>query len=237
MVSFILKKVYVVTLCVLAFCVVLNMNIGLLHAREKGGALDERILECADVFEEIMDMPDSAIPQDLLSKCYGIAIFPSVLKGGFIVGARYGKGIILYHDRKSNRWSAPAFFTIKGLSYGLQVGGQAIDLILIITNDRGMKSFLDNSITLGGDLAVAAGPVGRDVEASTDLKLKAGILSYSRSKGLFAGISLKGAVIKQDQKSNESYYGNDITAEEILFEAKVNPTLSGKKLIRVLESY
>ena len=200
-------------------------------------ALDERIRECNELFEEMSEMPDNAIPKDLISDCYGIAIFPSVLKGGFIVGARYGKGVILYHDRENHRWSAPAFFTIKGLSYGLQIGGQAIDLILVINNKRGMKSFLENSVTLGGDLAAAAGPVGRSAEASTDLSLKAGIFSYSRSKGLFAGISLEGSVIKTEEKSNEAYYGANITVDDILFKNKAPLSKAGKDLINILQSY
>lgn len=214
-------------------CVVLCSVVVPLYAEDN--VLDKRIQECTDLFQEVMQMPDEAIPKDLLSKCSGVAIFPSVLKGGFIIGARYGKGVILYRDKETGKWSAPVFCTIKGLSYGLQIGGQAIELILVITNERGIKSLLKSKVTLGGDLAASAGPVGRDAEASTDLMLKASIFSYSRSKGLFAGISLKGAVIKQEVKSNKSYYGKNVTPEEILFEEKVKPTLSGEQLIKVLE--
>ena len=163
--------------------------------------LDRRIEECTDLFEEVMQMPDKAIPEDLLSKCSGVAIFPSVLKGGFFIGGRYGKGVVLYRDKRTGKWSTPAFYTIGGLSYGLQIGGQAIDLILVITSKRGVKALLDDSVTLGGDLAASAGPMGRNAEAETDLYLKAGILSYSRSRGLFAGISLKGGLIKQDKEA------------------------------------
>ena len=199
--------------------------------------LDRRIEECADLFEEVMQMPDKAIPEDLLSKCSGVAIFPSVLKGGFFIGGRYGKGVVLYRDKRTGKWSTPAFYTIGGLSYGLQIGGQAIDLILVITNKRGMKSLIKNSITLGGDLAASVGPVGRNAEAGTDLLLKAGILSYSRSRGLFAGIAIKGAVIKQDIETNKSYYDEDVTAEDILFKKKVKPTPTGRELIKVLGRY
>lgn len=199
--------------------------------------LNRRVEECADLLEEIMQMPDKAIPEDLLSKSAGVAIFPSVLKGGFFLGGRYGKGVVLYHDKKTGRWSAPAFYTIGGLSYGLQIGGQAIDLILVITSKRGMESLLKDNITLGGDLAASAGPMGRNAEASTDLLLKAGILSYSRSRGLFAGISIKGAVFKLDSESNKSYYGEDVTAEEILFKRTVRPTPAGRELIKTLRKY
>jgi lipid-binding SYLF domain-containing protein len=199
--------------------------------------LDERIQNCIALLEEIMQMPDKGIPEDLLADCSGIAIFPSVIKGGFIIGGRYGKGVVLRHDPKTGKWSPPAFYTVKGLSYGLQIGGQAIDLVLVITTDRGMKSFLEDELSLGGDIGVAAGPVGRTAAADTDLKLKASIFSYSRSKGLFAGISLKGAVIKPDDKANEKYYGKALTPEEILFENKVQPTATARQLIDVLEKY
>lgn len=199
--------------------------------------LDRRIEECTDLFEEVMQMPDKAIPEDLLSKCSGVAIFPSVLKGGFFIGGRYGKGVVLYRDKRTGKWSTPAFYTIGGLSYGLQIGGQAIDLILVITSKRGMKSLIKNSVTLGGDLAASAGPIGRNVEAGTDLLLKAGILSYSRSRGLFAGIALKGAVIKPDIETNKSYYSEDVTAEDILFNKKVKPTPTGRQLINILGKY
>ena len=224
-ISLFLFSCAIVSLCIAPFSYAAKAN------------LDERIQESADLFGEIMEMPDSAIPEGLLSKSSGVAIFPSVLKGGFIVGARYGKGVILYHNKKTGKWSAPAFFTIKGLSYGLQIGGQAIDLVLVITNERGIRSFLKNHITLGGDLAATAGPVGRDAEASSDLALKSSIFSYSRSKGLFAGVALKGAVIKQEIKSNKDYYGKDVTAEDILFGGKVKPTQSGRYLIKVLNRY
>lgn len=199
--------------------------------------LDGKIKTSIDLFDEMMDMPDSAIPVDLLSNCSGVAIFPGVLSGGLMIGGRYGKGIILARDPKTGKWSPPSFFTLKGLSYGLQIGGQAIDLILVITTQRGMESFLKNNVTLGGDLAAAAGPIGRDAAADTDLKFKASIFSYSRSKGLFLGISLKGVSIKPDLKANKDYYGKELTAEEIFYDSKVKPTESIKKLIEVLGAY
>lgn len=200
-------------------------------------ALDEKIKTSVDLFDEMMDMPDSAIPVDLLSRCSGVAIFPGVLSGGLMIGGRYGKGIILSRDPKTGKWSPPAFFTLKGLSYGLQIGGQAIDLILVITTERGMKSFLESNITLGGDLAAAAGPVGRNAAADTDLKLKSSIFSYSRSKGLFLGISLKGVSIKPDLKANKDYYGTELSAKDILFGQKAKATPSSRKLIEVLDAY
>lgn len=197
--------------------------------------LDMRIDECKNLLEEVMEMPDKSIPTDLLENCSGVAIFPSVIKGGFIFGGRFGRGVVLHRDKKTGAWSAPSFYTIAGGSWGLQIGGQLIDLILVITNERGLKGLLQNKFTIGGDAAASAGPVGRNAEAGTDLLLKAGILSYSRSKGLFAGISLNGAVIMPDDKANKLYYKQDLSAEEILMAGKVKPTKTAKELIRVLK--
>ena len=199
--------------------------------------LDMRIDECRELVDEIMQMPEESIPRDLLADAKGIAIFPSVIKGGFILGARYGKGVLLHRDKKTGKWSAPSFYTLAGGSWGLQIGGQVIDLILVITNERGMKSLLQNKFTMGADAAVAAGPVGRNTEAATDLHLKANILSYSRSKGLFAGVTLKGAVVSPDNKANELYYGKMVSAEEILIEGDVKPSREAKKLINTIRKY
>ncbi len=139
--------------------------------------LEARLNNCNEVVNEIMQMPDSAIPKDLLSKCAAVAVFPSVLKGGFFVGARYGRGVVLAHQPGSGNWKPPAFFTIGGGSFGFQFGAQAIDLILVIMNKRGLEGLLKDKFTLGGDAAVAAGPLGRSVSADTDLLLKAGIFS------------------------------------------------------------
>jgi len=199
--------------------------------------LNMRIDDCADLLDEVMQMPEQSIPEDLLAKAKAIAIFPSVLKGGFIFGGRYGNGVVLKRDKRSGKWSAPSFYTIAGGSWGLQIGGQVIDLILVITNDRGMRALLQDKFTLGGDLAGSAGPIGRNAEIATDLMLKAGILSYSRSKGLFAGLTLKGAIITPDSKSNETYYGKPVSAEEILIEQSVEPTKNCKELISILRKY
>lgn len=199
--------------------------------------LNIQIDECDDLIREIMQMPETSIPADLLAKAEAIAIFPSVLKGGFIFAARYGTGVVLYRDKKTRRWSAPCFYRIAGGSWGLQIGGQVVDLILVVTNERGMKGLLKNNFTLGGDASVAAGPVGRNAEVATDLFLKAGILSYSRSKGLFAGIALDGAVVSPVADANEQYYGEKVTSYDILMADKVQPTDQGKALIETLEKY
>jgi len=200
-------------------------------------SLNIKISEADDLIREIMQMPEQSIPADLLSKAEGIAIFPSVLKGGFIFGARYGTGVALHRDKNTRKWSAPCFYRIAGGSWGLQIGGQIIDLILVITNERGMKGLLQNNFTLGGDAAVSAGPIGRNAEASTDLFLKAGILSYSRSKGLFAGIALDGAVLSPIADANENYYNQKLTSYDILMANKVQPTAEGRALIATIDKY
>ncbi len=198
--------------------------------------LDDRIWNATQVLNEIMLSPDQSIPEEMLSKCQAIAIYPRVLKGGFIFGARFGKGVVLKKDEKGN-WGPVAFSTIGGGSWGLQIGGSATDLILVVMNERGMKSLLQNNFTLGADAQVAAGPVGRDSQASTDLYLKASVLSYSRSQGLFAGIALDGAVLTQDNNSNSAYYGKPVTSRDILMQSAVKIQPSSQLLVDKLAEY
>ena len=197
--------------------------------------LERRIQNCNEVLNEIMQMPDKAIPSDLLSRCAAVAVFPYVLKGGFFVGARFGKGIVVARNPATGEWKAPAFFTVGGGSFGFQFGAQAIDLILVIMNKRGLEGLLKDKFTLGADAAVTAGLVGRSVSADTDLLLKAGIFSYSRSKGLFAGVALKGAVIIPDKGANRTYYGGPVSAKELLLGDKVIPLSSSRPLIETLK--
>ena len=199
--------------------------------------LNIKISEADDLLREMMQMPEQSIPADLLSKAEAIVIFPSMLKGGFIFGARYGTGVALHRDKTTRQWSAPCFYRIAGGSWGLQIGGQVVDLILVVTSDRGMKGLLQNNFTLGGDAGVSAGPVGRNAEIATDLYLKAGIFSYSRSKGLFAGIALDGAVVSPIADANEKYYGQKLTSYDILMANKVKPTKEGKALIATIGKY
>jgi SH3 domain-containing YSC84-like protein 1 len=221
-----------------AVCLVLFFTmLAISPAYADNSKLNIKISEADDLLREIMQMPEQSIPEDLLSKAEGIVIFPSVLKGGFIFGARYGTGVALSRDKETRKWSAPCFYRIAGGSWGLQIGGQVIDLVLVITNDRGMKGLLQNNFTLGGDAAVSAGPVGRNAEVATDLYLKAGIVSYSRSKGLFAGIALDGAVLSPIADANENYYGQKLTSYDILIANKVQPTQEGKTLITTLNKY
>ena len=199
--------------------------------------LDSRIEEARQVLNEVMATPDQSIPEELFAKCEAIAIYPNVLKGGFIIGARFGKGVVLKKDDKTGKWGPVAFSTIGGGSWGLQIGAEATDLILVIMNDRGMKGLLSNNFTLGADAGVSAGPIGRNTEASTDLSLRAGILSYSRSRGLFGGIALDGAVMTQDNDSNTAYYGKYVTSKDVLLNHAVSMQSSSKELAKTLDEY
>ncbi len=165
----------------------------------------ERSQAAADVLNEIQGAPDKGIPQEVLGSAECVAVVPSMLKGGFIVGAKYGRGLASCRTEKG--WSAPAFFVVTGGSFGFQIGGQAVDLVMLIMNKDGMKHLLSSEFALGADASVAAGPVGRHAEGNTDWKMRAEVLTYSRARGLFAGISLNGAVIKQDKDSTREFYG------------------------------
>ena len=191
------------------------------HAQTKKNLDDEigQSDKAARVFREIMDTPDKGIPKDLLEKAECVAVFPSVIKAGFIVGGRGGRGVA--SCRTARGWSAPAYFNLGGASIGLQIGAQATDFVMLFMNKEGLNSLLSDEFTLGGDASVAAGPVGRQAGAATDLKLNAQILSYSRSKGLFAGLELKGVVIKPDKDDMRDVYGEGVTAKEVLKDNKV----------------
>jgi SH3 domain-containing YSC84-like protein 1 len=165
----------------------------------------ERAQAAADVLNEIQGAPDKGIPQEVLGSAECVAVVPSMLKGAFIVGAKYGRGLASCRTEKG--WSAPAFFVVTGGSFGFQIGGQAVDLVMLIMNKDGMKHLLTSEFALGADASVAAGPVGRHAEGNTDWKMRAEVLTYSRARGLFAGISLNGAVIKQDKDSTREFYG------------------------------
>lgn len=191
--------------------------------------------KAALVFTEIMDTPDKGIPQELFEGAECVAVFPNVLKAGFIVGARGGRGVA--SCRTANGWSAPAFFNLGGGSFGLQIGAQSTDFVLLFMNKDGLDSLLKDEFTLGGDASVAAGPVGRQAGASTDLRLNAQILSYSRSKGLFAGLELKGVVIKPDKDDMRDVYGPGVTAREVLKENKVTAPASVRAFPTTLGRY
>ncbi len=179
---------------------------------------DKRIRESTIVIEEMMAAGDEAIPRSILEKAEAIAVFPSLLKGGFVVGGQRGRGILSVRDRKTGTWSAPAFLTITGGSFGAQIGVQAIDLILVVSNQRGLEQLVKNQFKVGADAGVAAGPVGREATAATDIQMRAKILSYSRSRGLFAGVTVNGSTIRQDRDANERFYGTAYRTGQIVFD-------------------
>ncbi len=210
-----MKKIVLIAL----ICLLVPANTITSFAQSKADARD-RAKRAATAFQEIMSAMDQGIPQDLLDRAYCVAVFPSVKKGGFIVGGQYGKGLISCR-RSQGSWGAPAYFTIGGGSFGLQIGGQAVDLVLLIMNKSGVDGLLEDKFEIGAGAAVSAGPVGRNTHVSTDVLLKSQIVSYSRSRGLFAGLELKGAVIMQDNSSNEAIYSQPISAREIIVDGKV----------------
>ncbi len=193
--------------------------LGLVPARAQS-AEAERLREAATVLSEIMSAPDRGIPRAILDKAEAIVVFPSVLKGGFVFGGHRGRGLISVRDRDQHRWSPPAFLTLTGGSFGLQIGGQAVDVVLVVRNRRGVERLLANQFKIGTDSAVAAGPVGREAEASTDLQMRAEILSYSRARGLFAGLTIKGSVVKADLDANERFYGRRFRSRDIVLDGR-----------------
>ncbi len=174
-------------------------------ATEVNTKASDRIESAATVLDEIQAAPDQRIPEEVLGSAECVAVVPSLLNGGFVFGGRYGKGVASCRTEKG--WSAPAFFTIGGGSFGLQIGGQATDVVMLIMNKNGMDNLLASKFKLGGDASAAAGPVGRHASADTDWKMRAEVLTYSRSRGLFAGLELSGAVIKQDKSGTREFYG------------------------------
>ena len=190
----------------------------------------------ARVIEEVQEMPDTGIPESLLNSAKAIAIFPSTVSAGFGIGGKYGGGIIVVRDEKTGKWSPPAVFTIAGGSIGWQIGGQATDIVLLFMSRRSIDGVLQGKLKLGADAAVAAGPVGRNAQAATDIRF-GGILSYSRTRGLFAGAKLEGDVITQNWGGNKGIYGERISADEILLENKVEMPECAEDLVKVLKEY
>jgi len=176
--------------------------------------LKSRIDESATVLNEIHAAPDKDIPQELWDRATCVIVIPSVKKAAFIFGGEYGKGLM--SCRKAGVWSAPVFMQLQKGSWGLQIGAQSIDLVLLVNNERGMKKLLGNKVTLGAEASVAAGPVGRDARAATDAQMNSEILSYSRAQGLFAGINLSGGVLKADNDDNRELYGKKVSAADVL---------------------
>jgi lipid-binding SYLF domain-containing protein len=178
--------------------------------------VDKRLDAAASTFKEVMGLPDKSIPQDLLAKADCIVVVPGLKKGAFIVGAKYGKGFLSCRKEGGAGWSAPGAIRVEGGSFGFQIGGSETDVFMLVMNKRGVDRLLSSQFTLGGDASVAAGPVGRSTQAETDAAMTAEILTWSRSRGLFAGISLSGATLREDQDGNSEMYGRKMTNKEIV---------------------
>ena len=204
-----------------------------LHASNK----EQRRLEnSGTVMQEVMGIPDN-IPQELLEKAECVIVFPSVLKAAFVVGGDYGRGAMVCRtgEHFDGPWGSPAMYALEGGSVGFQLGGQATDLVLLVMNKRGASAILDSKVKLGADASAAAGPKGRGASADTDATMRAEILSYSRSRGLFAGISLEGSTLRPDNDASADVYGRKITAREIVMGHKIGVPASGRHLVRVLQ--
>jgi lipid-binding SYLF domain-containing protein len=185
-------------------------------AAEKEIKVDDRLNASADTLTDMMRASDHGIPQDLLDKAKCVVVIPGMKKAGFIFGAKYGRGFAVCRRQSPSGWSAPAAMQVEGGSFGFQIGASDTDVALLVMNDGGMKHLLSDKFTLGGEATVAAGPVGRDTAAQTDVEMRAEMLSYSRTSGLFAGISLEGASLAPDPETNREMYGHDVTNREIL---------------------
>src|ERR1700694_5531528 len=197
----------------------------------------DRVKESGVVLKEILNIPDD-IPQDLLDKAPCVVVLPSVKKGAFGIGGSYGRGVMICRGgpHYTGRWGAPALYALEGVSIGFQLGGQATDFVLLVMNSKGAESLLSSKVKLGADASAAAGPKGRTAEGATDVVMNAEILSYSRNKGLFAGISLEGSTLRSDGSANEKLYGRKLSAKEIIVEHKVGVPACARQLVSLLDS-
>jgi SH3 domain-containing YSC84-like protein 1 len=203
-------------------------------AADDKATIEARIASAKDVLDQIMATPDKAIPNQIMSAATCVAVVPSVKKGAFLVGAEYGQGVVTC--RTGHGWSAPAFIVIAGGSFGFQIGGQSTDLVLVAVNDKGFQDLLKNKFKIGGDASAAAGPVGRDSQAATDWKLNAELLTYSRAKGLFAGIDLTGAVVTSNTDATRVFYGVPHPSAQIL-KGEVATPEDARPFVRTVAKY
>ena len=215
---------------------VLVLSAAPLMAAPDAERVEDRLQSSGMVMEEVLNIPDD-IPQDLLDKAECVIVFPSVLKAAFIVGGSFGRGAMTCRSGEhfTGPWGAPTMMALEGGSFGLQLGGQATDFVLLVMNPRGATAILHNKVKLGADIAAAAGPKGRDATAATDVTLRAEILSYSRSRGLFAGLSLEGSTLRPDNSANEKLYGKKLDAEAVVRKGVVPIPSSGQKLTSLLQ--
>jgi len=220
-------------LLLLSICVLLSLSPAL--------AVDsyheqDRVKDAGQVLKEILNIPDD-IPQDLLNKAECIVILPSVKKAAFVFGASYGRGVMICRsgEHYTGLWGAPALYALEGGSFGLQIGVQGTDFVLLVMNPKGARSLLSSKVKLGGDASAAAGPKGRTAEGATDIVMSAEILSYSRNKGLFAGVSLEGSTLRSDGSANEKLYGQKLTAKEIIQQGRVKAPACAQELVALLD--
>lgn len=225
-----MKKLLVTAVC-------LTFAAGVVYAN-KLNKEQRRLEECGTVMSEVLHVPDD-IPRDLLNKAECVIVIPSVKKLAFGVGADYGRGAMVCRTGEHFRghWGAPAMYALEGASVGFQIGGEATDLILLVMNDSGMNSILSSKVKLGGDASVAAGPLGRDASADTDAWMKAEILSYSRSRGVFAGVSLEGSTIRPDDDASADVYGHPMKASEIVRGEHTGVPSTGRRLVNILQKH
>ncbi|HXY11396.1 MAG TPA: lipid-binding SYLF domain-containing protein [Terriglobales bacterium] len=218
-------------LLLLAICVLPSAAIAVDSYHEQ-----DRVKDAGQVLKEILNIPEN-IPQDLLDKAECVVILPSVKKAAFVFGASYGRGVMICRGGQhfTGLWGAPALYALEGGSFGLQIGGEATDFVLLVMNPKGARSLLSSKVKLGGDASAAAGPKGRTAEGATDIVMSAEILSYSRNKGLFAGVSLEGSTLRSDNSANEKLYGQKLSAKEIIAENKVKTPSCAQALVALLD--
>jgi SH3 domain-containing YSC84-like protein 1 len=219
------------------FLAVLLLAAGALAADESDKREEDRVKDAGEVMKEVLNIPDD-IPQDLLDKAECVVILPSVKKGAFGVGASYGRGVMICRGGPhfTGKWGAPALYALEGVSIGFQLGGQATDFVLLVMNPKGAESLLYSKVKLGADASAAAGPKGRTAEGATDIVMDAEILSYSRNKGLFAGVSLEGSTLRSDGGANENLYKKKLTAKEIIRQGKVGIPACAQELVSLLDT-
>lgn len=196
----------------------------------------KRVREAGTVLQEIMSAPDKGIPEDIIGSAKCVAVVPSLLSGGFIFGGEFGSGVASCRLANGKDWSTPAFFDVKGGSFGLQIGGRAVDLVMLLMDERGMKNLLSSQFELGANASVAAGPVGRQAEGNTDWKMRAQVLTYSRARGIFAGMALKGALVRQDKDDTRRFYGHMVTYRTLLT-GHLEPPAEAEPFLSALKKY
>jgi lipid-binding SYLF domain-containing protein len=205
-------------------------------AKDKDEKENDRLQNAGTVVKEILDVPDD-IPQDLLDKARCVVVFPSVVKAAFVVGGSYGRGAMVCRGGSdfNGPWGAPAMMALEGGSVGFQIGGQATDFVILVMNNRGVNSLLHSKVKLGADASIAAGPKGRDATAETDVTFRSEMLSYSRARGVFAGVSLEGSTLRPDEDANRRVYGKDVAAVQIIAESRVQAPGSARELVARLQ--